>query len=93
MFKMNLLLFMLLVIPIVVSTNDSCLKVYKQKLCFKVSIEKYNSCLFTQFVVFEQNNKFCASNTKCVSKISTCLGITFKIKLQKISIFYFFSLN
>ena len=73
---MNNLVFLLFMVQIVhvQSSNDICLKALKRKLCFKMSVEKYNTCLFEQFPVFEQNNKFCATNSKCVVKTASCLG-------------------
>ena len=70
---------------IVKSSNNSCLKSYKKKLCIRQSIRNYDLCLLKQFNVFEENNKFCLSNTKCVPKTHSCSGfhcITLEIKLQ-----------
>ena len=76
-FKMKKIVLFLILFQILVvqSSSDICLKSYKKKLCLRLSIKKFNSCLFEQFTVFEQNDKFCVSNTKCVSKIVDCLGI------------------
>ena len=60
---------------IMVTSTDICLKAYKKKLCIKLSIPNYDKCLFEKFDVFEQNNKFCVSNTKCVPKTSSCSGL------------------
>ena len=81
--KLFLCLVVVSQVLIVTNSSDLCLKSYKRKLCYKVSIPKYNSCLFKQFTVFEENNKFCVTNTKCVSKSVDCLGVTFKTLLFK----------
>ena len=87
-FKMIKLLFLLLLVPVLVvkSSNVNCLKAYKRKLCFKVSLQSYQTCLFRQFIVFEYNNQFCVSNTKCVSKISSCFGWVLLHSLFKINL-------
>ena len=91
---MNNLVFLLFMVQIVhvQSSNDVCLKAFKRKLCFKLSVQKYNYCLSEQIRVFEENDKFCVTNTICVPKTSNCLGIYFntfklrkcKLKLKKI---------
>ena len=75
MIKIFLLLFVVPIFISVKASNDICLKAYKKKLCLKVSVQKYEMCLFQQFNVFESNNKFCVTNLKCVSKILTCPGL------------------
>lgn len=76
-------------IVIVQSTQNVCLKAYKRQLCLKLSVRKYDSCLFQQFDVFELNNKFCVTNTKCVSKIAICSGLSFFIIKIKFMLFSF----
>ena len=73
MLKIFVLLFALQVF-VVKSSNNSCLKSYKKKLCIRQSIRNYDLCLFKRFDVFEEDNKFCVSNTKCVPKTHSCSG-------------------
>ena len=56
------------------TSTNICMKSYKKKLCLKLSVQSYESCLFQRFGVFEVNGKFCVSNTKCVPKTVTCHG-------------------
>ena len=88
-FKMIKFVFWLSVLPILIvaASNDICLKAYKRQLCFKKSIQNYDLCLFQQFNVYEQNNKFCVTNTKCVSKYPPCFG--FLLQHFVYVIFYF----
>ena len=74
--KMKLFCLLWFLIPITVqSSSDICLKAYKKKLCLRLSLQKFDLCLFEPFnTVFELNNKFCVTNTKCVPKILHCLG-------------------
>ena len=66
-----LLVFQILVVK---SSNNVCLKSYKKKLCLRRSIQNFDLCLYERFNVFEENNKFCFSNTKCVPKTLSCSG-------------------
>ena len=84
---LKILFFFILVIEIVVvqsSNNTICMKTYKKKLCLKLSVKNYDVCLFQKFGVFEVNNNFCVTNTKCVPKKSNCLGLLFNNTLWKI---------
>ena len=52
------------------SIGDVCLKSYKRKLCFKMSIQRYNSCLFEQFTVFEQIKQIlCVEHQMCCKDV------------------------
>ena len=88
-FKMLKIVVLLSVFQILVvkSSNNGCLKSYKKKLCLRRSIQNFDLCLYERFNVFEENNKFCFSNTKCVPKTLSCSGfccLTLELKLKQI---------